>query len=119
MPLPHPRLAHLAKLTFRRPQITLEPRPTRTGEEVWALLQHLLYTLDSPGVAALRSAESLMDVVAPGVSKRAVVERVRLMIGGPEEPVLCIGDRGCWPGNDFSLLSGPYSLTSIRSRRTP
>lgn len=106
----HSRLSQLAKLTFRWPQITLEPLPDAHGEEVWALLQHVLYTLGSPGVAALRSSHS-MDVVAPGVCKRAVLERVRHLLGAPEEPVLCIGDRGRWPGNDFSLLSGPYSLS--------
>ena len=24
-------------------------------------------------------------------------------------PVLCIGDQGQWPGNDFGLLAGPYA----------
>ncbi len=106
----HPLFSQFTKLTLRRPQITLEPRPHAQSEEVWAMLQHVLNTLDTRGVEALRSSHS-MDVVAPGVSKRAVLERVREMIGGPEEPILCIGDRGLWPGNDFSLLSGPFSLS--------
>jgi hypothetical protein len=25
--------------------------------------------------------------------------------------VLCVGDRGQWPGNDFSLLTSPYALS--------
>jgi hypothetical protein len=25
--------------------------------------------------------------------------------------VLCIGDRGCWSGNDFDLLREPFSLS--------
>ena len=101
----------LAKLTFRLPQVTIEPGPGASGDDLWNLLQHLIYTVGVPGVAAVRSSHS-MDVVAPGVNKQAVVVRVReLLAGGPETPVLCVGDRGRWPGNDYSLLGGPHSLS--------
>lgn len=101
----------LAKLTFRLPQITIEPTPGASGDDLWNLLQHLIYTIGVPGVSAVRSSHS-MDVVAPGVNKRAVVDRVReLVSGGPDTQVLCVGDRGRWPGNDYSLLSGPHSLS--------
>lgn len=101
----------LAKLTFRLPQITIEPGPEASGDDLWNLLQHLIYTVGVPGVAAVRSSHS-MDVVAPGVNKRAVVDRVRdLLAGGPKTPVLCVGDRGRWPGNDYSLLSTAHSLS--------
>ncbi len=106
-----PYLTRFTKLTFRRPQITVEPKPDAHGEQVWGFLQQRLYTLDAPGVVALRSSHS-MDIVAPGVCKRAVTDRVRQLLGAaPDHPVLCIGDRGRWPGNDFSLLSGPHSLS--------
>lgn len=105
------QLRELGKLTFRRQQITIEPGPETHGDELWGLLQHRLYSLDVPGVVALRSSHSI-DVVAPGTSKRAVVERVRQITGiAVGTPVLCVGDRGRWPGNDFSLLTGPYSLS--------
>jgi len=106
-----PYFTRFTKLTFRRPQITVEPKPDAHGEQVWGFLQQRLYTLDAPGVVALRSSHS-MDIVAPGVCKRAVTDRVRQVLGAaPDHPVLCIGDRGRWPGNDFSLLSGPHSLS--------
>jgi len=106
-----PYFTRFTKLTFRRPQITIEPKPNAQGEEVWGFLQQRLHTLDAPGVLALRSSHS-MDIVAPGVCKRAVTDRVRLVLGAaPDHPVLCIGDRGRWPGNDYSLLSGPHSLS--------
>lgn len=29
----------------------------------------------------------------------------------PDSRILCIGDKGRWPGNDFDLLSEPFSLS--------
>jgi hypothetical protein len=99
------------KLTFRWPQITIEPGSDALADDLWRSLQHLIHALEVPGVSAVRSSHSI-DVVAPGVTKQAVVDRVREFLGGgPDAPILCIGDRGCWPGNDYSLLGGPYSLS--------
>lgn len=101
----------VAKITLRLPQITIEPGQDANADELWNLLHHLIYTVGAPGVAAVRSSHS-MDVVAPGVSKRSVVDRVReILAGGPDTPILCVGDRGLWPGNDYSLLSTAHSLS--------
>lgn len=100
-----------AKVTLRLPQLTIEPGPDANADELWNLLQHLIYTVGVPGVTVVRSSHS-MDIVAPGVSKRSVVDRVRQLGGcGSDDPILCIGDRGLWPGNDYSLLGTPYSLS--------
>jgi len=46
------------------------------------------------------------------VTKRTVIDRVQDLIAmGPAGAVLCVGDRGRWPGNDYALLSGPHSLS--------
>ncbi len=79
------------------------------AEEAWEAVQGLLRDVGCPGVTALRSGHSI-DVLAPGVSKRALVDRMRGILG-PEAGILCVGDRGRWPGNDFSLLSEPLSLS--------
>ena len=55
-----------------------------------------------------RSSHSI-DILAPGVSKLNVISRVRELVG--EAPLLTIGDRGRWPGNDYELLREPFSLT--------
>jgi hypothetical protein len=53
-----------------------------------------------------------MDVLAPGVRKRTVLNHIAAMLGKEvTSQVLCIGDRGQWPGNDFSLLDDPYALS--------
>jgi len=58
----------------------------------------------------VRSKHSV-DILGKDVSK---AEMVRFMIANrklkPNE-ILTIGDQGDWPGNDFSLLDHPYSLS--------
>jgi fructoselysine-6-P-deglycase FrlB-like protein len=107
----HPLLPKLAEFEWRLPQIKVEPRTGSVAESVWRLLQQLVYGLAIPGVMAVRSSHS-MDVLAPGVSKRSVLERVAEMLGKEQpSPLLRIGDRGQWSGNDFCLLSDPYALS--------
>jgi hypothetical protein len=113
----HPLLLELAELEPRLPQIKVEPKPGTLAEPVWALLQQLVHGHVVPGVMVVRSSHS-MDVLAPGVSKRAVLDRLAELLGG-QAPMLCIGDRGQWPGNDFSLLSGPYALSVEEVSRDP
>lgn len=106
----HKLLSQLAEFEFRLPQIKVEPKEPRSTELVWALLQQVVYGLGIPGVSVLRSSHS-MDVVAPLVTKKSVFLRLIQILDENEPAVLCIGDRGQWPGNDFSLLNGPYSLS--------
>lgn len=63
--------------------------------------------IDNNNVQILESTHSL-DILAPGVSKRSLVETVRQQYGCE---VLCIGDKGKCPGNDYELLQQPYSLS--------
>jgi hypothetical protein len=59
----------------------------------------------------VRSSHSI-DVLAPGISKLSVVSSLRKTFSlKADAVVLCIGDRGRWPGNDYDLLSLPHSLS--------
>lgn len=101
----------LAKLTFRIPQITIEPGLNVHSEDLWNLVERLIFTAGAPGIAAVRSSHSI-DVLAPGVTKLAVIARVRdLLPDHPDASILCIGDRGRWPGNDYALLGSPFALS--------
>lgn len=106
------RLADLAKIEAGHRQLTLEFKDYAAAEEVWESVQQALSRCQVPGVSALRSSHSV-DILAPGVTKRHVVEEIRRMVGegSAPAPVLAIGDRGRWPGNDFALLQEPYSLS--------
>lgn len=102
-------LRTFADCEFRIPQITVQPKSAVDAQAVWDHVQQLTYQFHVPGVMAIRSSHSL-DVVAPFVSKQNVVERIQEELAD-SGPLLCIGDRGAWPGNDFVLLSNQHSLS--------
>ncbi|MBN9121878.1 MAG: sucrose-6-phosphate hydrolase [Planctomycetes bacterium] len=95
---------------LRRNQITLKSGALPV-EQLWQRVQGLVAPHLFPGVTVLRSGHSV-DVLAPGVSKLAVVKRIGDIAGCEETEVLCIGDQGGWPGNDHALLGTPLSLSS-------
>jgi hypothetical protein len=103
--------SNLAKLTFRIPQVTIEPAADASRDEIWNLVEPLIHAVGGAGIEAMRSSHSI-DVVAAGVTKRAVIAAViELLSGDANTPILCIGDRGLWPGNDYALLSTSYALS--------
>lgn len=96
---------------MRKAQITLEPEPAFPMAECWSRVNHVVRTIGAPCKKVLTSSHSI-DILAPGVSKPEVVRRLReILTDSPSNPILCIGDRGGWPGNDFELLAQPYSLS--------
>jgi fructoselysine-6-P-deglycase FrlB-like protein len=108
----HPLLGRFAQFEFRPPQIKAEPTtPGASADWVWELLQQVVLSHAGASVRVLRSSHS-MDVLAPGVDKRAVVARVTELLGEKTpDAILCVGDRGRYPGNDFLLLSHPLALS--------
>jgi hypothetical protein len=104
-----PLLSEAATLTIRRQQITIEPNgPVATR----VLASHVMSVLDAEQERGVRVAVSShsVDVLAPGVSKLAVVEAIQRRVADGTS-VLSIGDKGDWPGNDYSLLARFPSLS--------
>ena len=58
-----------------------------------------------------------VDILPARVSKTAILEAIKETLGC--ENVLCIGDQGLWPGNDFELLSTPFSLSVDKTSWDP
>jgi len=98
-----PRVDALATVEPRNPQITVECRRREDAECVWEIVQRCVADSAPPGVVLVRSSHSI-DVLAPSVTKVAVVAAL-------PGPVLRIGDRGRFPGNDFALLDDPLGLS--------
>lgn len=103
-----PEIAASVKQTERRFQITLEPKGILPENRLWDLAHEVMLASDVGGLKVTRSSHSI-DIVAEGVTKLAVLRRLRELVG--DEPLLAIGDRGRWPGNDHELLREPYSLS--------
>ena len=102
-----PAISNCARQEDRPFQITLEATRAMSGKWLWDLAHEAILTTGAQDVTVMSSSHSV-DIVAPGVSKLNVVRRLREMVG--DEPILAIGDRGRWPGNDHALLSGPFAL---------
>ena len=103
-------LMDLVTVELRPPQIKIEPKRRDQAEFIWALVEHTIHSLRVPGTSVLRSSHSI-DILAAGVDKRAVVTRVAQVAGASEEAILCIGDRGRYPGNDYLLLNARCALS--------
>lgn len=115
----HPGLRGLAKFELRLPQVKVEAVNLISAELVGGLVQQIVYGHAVPGVVVVRSGHSL-DVLAPGVSKQTVLAHVTGWTGLKKgSSILCIGDQGQWPGNDFSLLASPFALSADEASRDP
>lgn len=101
-------LSEIATITTRPAQITLEARAAALRpKDLWRYASRFLQGADD--VRILFSSHSV-DIVPKYVSKLAVLRKLQSIIG-EEDKVLCIGDLGEFPGNDFELLAHPYSLS--------
>ena len=102
-----PELAACARQEDRPFQITLEATRPMPEARLWDLAYQVILLHSAAEVSVTRSSHSI-DIVPAGVSKMNVVHRLRDAIGNT--PVLAIGDRGRWPGNDYELLREPFAL---------
>ena len=103
-----PEVALCAKQTDRAHQITLEPRHALREDHLWLLAQQAILSEGVSGVHVVRSSHSI-DIIDAKRAKGAVVDAMRQSVG--DGAILCIGDRGRWPGNDHELLAEPFSLS--------
>lgn len=94
--------------TIREKQITVEARGSVSTEWLWREVLRVSATSMSP-VRVTHSTRSV-DIVPLGVSKLALLEDLA-RDGIERDSVLCVGDLGQFPGNDFELLTHPYSIS--------
>ena len=98
-------------IAIRPNQISIEPT-TSNFYGVWDLLQDAINRYGLREVQVLESSHSF-DILAPDVSKLALVDWLtRNTQTSKDGEILCIGDKGKWPGNDYELLSRKYSLSA-------
>ena len=107
--LSSPTIALLATITVRKRQISVEPARSRHFDILWGIVGEHIARFQ--GIKMVHSAHSI-DVLAPGVSKRNVVDVIKAsFVKSQKSSVLCIGDQGRWPGNDSELLLEANSLS--------
>src|SRR5262249_4802245 len=77
-------------------------------EEMWFRTCEILARM--PSIKVVCSGHSI-DILDQGVSKINLIYKIKELAANPNGELLCIGDRGRWPGNDCDLLAQPYSLS--------
>ena len=102
-------LGALASAELRPNQLTLEAKRPAYRSAIRRALADIVRRSGLEGLKLLESGHSF-DVVSPTASKLHVVAACR-RIAGHGTAVLCIGDRGEWPGNDHDLLRQPHALS--------
>jgi hypothetical protein len=105
-------LRETCQWSIRPHQIMIEPLGLLFGSRLWQYVEERLQGLHIPGIQVVSSGHSV-DVLAPGVSKRNLVKFLvdRSKVTS-EDRVLCVGDRGRWPGNDYGLLGHSFALST-------
>jgi fructoselysine-6-P-deglycase FrlB-like protein len=115
-PLLHPAYERLQTLellqnhctwTKRGAQLTIET--TDPGVLVVVREAAMATAATLQGLRVVWSSHSV-DIVRDHVSKTTVVSSIGKSLP-PNAEVLCIGDKGAYPGNDFELLQAPFSLS--------
>lgn len=101
-------IASLATIDVRPSQITVTPNDDEPPKDLHRHLADMVLAAGVPGVRALCSAHSI-DIIEAETSKVAVVQRLAELVS--PRVILCIGDQGGWPGNDFELLRHRFSLS--------
>jgi fructoselysine-6-P-deglycase FrlB-like protein len=59
-----------------------------------------------------------IDLLVPSVSKLNLFDEIKMKISSPLQ-ILCVGDRGKFPGNDFELLDTEFSLSVDECNNNP
>jgi len=100
-------------------RLIIELRPTQLSihlsENSTIERQRIIEIIASPEFTLLKLVESShsIDIISKSVSKSNIIsEAIPILIEkNLAQNILKIGDRGAFPGNDFELLSEPYSLS--------
>lgn len=94
-------------------QLTIEIKEKSDWLKVRTSIIHLIMNKNLPNIQILESSHS-MDVINQNkTSKLNILDHCIKLAREQQLPeaCLCIGDKGQWPGNDYQLLSHPFSLS--------
>ena len=107
------QLVQLCEVEERPSQITLNPLENVPQSTLHQLVLELVLEQKMRHISVVLSSHAV-DVLAPDVSKHLVVQACLDECQGsrPSSHILRIGDSGSWSGNDFSLLSTCFGLSS-------
>ena len=114
-----PQVVQHADMTAKGNQITLQLSKRAEVSAIFEAVSRATRDVGPPGATVVTSTHSI-DVLAPGISKHLLLKYFQEQHGlQAASQVLCIGDRGRWPGNDADLLNHLPSLSVDQVSRDP
>lgn len=90
-------------------QLTIKPNNISTWNFTKKMIRSIVMPLNSSDLQLLESSHSIDIIVRNKASKLKVINKCIEM--SKNDRCLTIGDKGEYPGNDYELLSTPYSLS--------
>lgn len=99
---------------LRPNQLTIEFRDNQNILDVKERVIHILKSSGYNTIQILESSHSV-DIIPSDVSKNNILKPLKELLKNKQlsTDLLCIGDRGKWPGNDFDLLNTEFSLSVL------
>lgn len=106
------RLTKIATIKYKPHQISIEPKKKIYWIRTLQLLNQSVHSSQMRELRLFESSHSF-DIVDTTVSKLHLVDSCKNIAIKKKlsDNVLCIGDKGKLPGNDYELLSSPYALS--------
>ncbi|HRN73538.1 MAG TPA: hypothetical protein PLM81_10450 [Ginsengibacter sp.] len=94
-------------------QLTFKSGTSLEWNRVRDILLNEIMLLDKDGITIVESSHSLDVIPRKLASKNHVLDHCKKLCkeSGVAEEVLCIGDKGQWPGNDYALLANEFALS--------
>ncbi len=100
----------LGRVVRRRDQLRVYPRNNLSLANLFNCVHTTLKKDGLHDVKVLMSSRCI-DVIPVALSKAELIDWFEETKNVRRDAILCIGDKGRWPGNDWELLTHPLSLS--------
>src|SRR5262249_21688850 len=100
--------SYFAGCTFRSNENRIAISLPRVKEPILSVPAVSVWVAQEGPLATVSPSSHSIDVTFGPAKKTAVVEAIREYAGARRDPVLRVGDKGRWPGNDAELLDDPF-----------
>ncbi len=98
--------------SLRPKQLTIEFNDLVNLKDIKESIIRIVKSSGQKNIEILESSHSI-DIIPSEISKTDILSPLKKILADKQLSLslLCIGDRGKWPGNDFRLLDTSYSLS--------
>jgi fructoselysine-6-P-deglycase FrlB-like protein/hydroxymethylpyrimidine pyrophosphatase-like HAD family hydrolase len=99
--------------TLRPLQLTIEKNNVSNWDWAKTFIKEQIALLELPNIQLLESGHSIDIIAKPEVSKINIFKYCidKCKERGISERIVCIGDKGKYPGNDYQILASEFSLS--------